>query len=97
MSKQINGRIDLGGPLGASTNGTAQKWQGGKGTFIVSGTTVTLCKLQLQDPNSNWIDVPSTTVSAASAINFDIPPGQIRVVTGAGSAAVSAWAIGRHQ
>jgi hypothetical protein len=71
------GRLDL--LSNASATGAGFTWPGGKGLFMVEATwgggTV---KLQIQSPNSTWIDVPSGSFTANGMFGFELPPGQIR-------------------
>lgn len=64
----------------ASATGTWLQWPGGKGAFAVEATfgggTV---KLQVKGPAGGAIDVSSaTTLTAAGAGIFELPPCEIR-------------------
>jgi hypothetical protein len=84
-------RLDLA--VNVSSTSGSQIWPGGRGVFMVEATwgggTV---KLQIQDPQGTWIDVPSASFTANGMMNFDLPPGQIQAsITTA--TAVYAYAI----
>lgn len=79
-----------------SATGGAEKWYGGKGTFIVEGTfsgaTVTL---QIQSPNGTWISGGSAVALTANGKgDFELPAGQIRAqVSGGPPSAIYAYAV----
>ncbi len=65
----------------ASVTGSLVAWPGGPGMFTAEATfgggTV---KLQAQTSNGTWVDVgPDTTLTAAGAAGFILPPCNIRV------------------
>lgn len=72
----------------ASATGAAVQWPGGRGLFTAAGTfggaTLTL---QLMGPDATtWIAAGAdTTLAAAGAGVFDLPPGQIRVQVAGGT------------
>lgn len=78
----------------AAGNGSAQTLNsGGKYYFMGEGTFGGgSLKLQFQSPQGTWIDVASSTLSAAGAVALDIPSGQYRAVGATGSA-FYAWLI----
>lgn len=79
-------RIDL--LDNASATGGQKTWDGGEGAFLVAGTlggaTVTL---QILGPDgTTWMDVgEDAALTAAGAVGFSLPPGQIRAKVASGS------------
>lgn len=81
-------RVDL--LSNGSATGSGQRWDGGRGSFLVNGTfdgeTVTL---QVLGPDgTTYVDVGTDAALTANGVaNFDLPQGMIRaaVSTGGGS------------
>lgn len=86
--------------VAATAGGADTMWVGGRGSFVVEagawgGGSV---KLQYKSPHGTYIDVPATIVGtpslAADGIcNFELPPGELKVVA-ATATGVYAYAIG---
>lgn len=75
-------------------NSGAKEFFGGSATFAVAGTFGGgTCKLQYSlDLGNNWIDIPNTSFTSNSAINFRCSRGLLRaVLSGAVSPSLSAW------
>lgn len=70
----------------ASATSSAQAWRGGRGVFAAAGTFggATVSLQFLGPDNATWIDAgANTTLTAAGAGLFELPPTQIRAaVTG---------------
>lgn len=78
----------------ASATGSGVSFRGGKAIFMVEATGTGTNKLQIQSPNSTWIDVPNASFTTTTGfISLDLPPGQYRVNV-ATFTAVSAWLFG---
>lgn len=89
------GTITLGSNI-TTSNGDDKVWPGGPGSFIAEATwSGGSAKLQFKSPRGTFIDYPSGSLTANGLINFDIPPGTIRVVV-ATATACYAYAVGRH-
>lgn len=72
----------------ASATGAAKTWDGGRGQFKAlgsfGGATVTL---QILGPDgATWLGLGAdAALTAAGAVNFDCPPGQLRAAVSGGS------------
>lgn len=86
----------------AAATGSAVRWFGGRGVFIVpagtfSGATV---KLQWRIDGTNWLDVDRAgdtyvTLTAAGAGGFELPPCELRAaVTGGPPSGIFAYVKG---
>jgi hypothetical protein len=76
--------------LGAFT-GSSVTWNGGRGTLVLNaaqyGASVLL---QVQNFTGTWVPMNTTTFSVDQAVAFDIPPGQIRMLSTGSSAGMVA-------
>lgn len=71
----------------ASATGSAVQWDGGVGVFSAAGTfSGATVELQMLGPDgSTWITVgPDTTLTAAGAGGFVLPPGRLRALVSGG-------------
>ena len=73
---------------GATTNGSAKVVMGGKYALGVEGTLGAASFLQTLHPSGNW-----ATLGSAITVDtiVDVPPGQVRFITGSGASAVYAY------
>jgi hypothetical protein len=89
-----DGRITLGSAISA-TPSTGTDWAGGRGVFSVPVATFGGGTVKLQwspDDGTTWLDVGTdTTLTAAGAGAFELPPCKIRVNI-ATATAVTAYA-----
>jgi len=84
-------RIRLLDNVTGAGNGSAKRWDGGKGSFIIQGTFGgTTAELQFQTPEGVWIAVSSatSTIGANAHAEFEIPKGQLRAVLTGGTPSV---------
>lgn len=76
--------------LGAFT-GSSVYWNGGRGVLVLNaaqyGASV---QLQVQNYTGTWVAVNSGSFSADQVGPFDLPPGQIRIVSTGSSAGMVA-------
>lgn len=72
--------------LAASSVGTATLWTGGRAVISITadqyGGGVFL---QSQGATGKWISVNGTTYSADQVTAYDLPQGQVRIISNAGS------------
>lgn len=71
----------------AAATSAAVRWPGGKGLFdlvgTVGGATITLQYRAADEVTYNT--VPNCALTAVGAVNFDLPPGMIRVLVAGGA------------
>ena len=80
----------------ASVTGNAASWPGGRGLLMCEGGfTGATVQLQSLSPNGTWLSAPVAGLTAAGALVFELPPGQIRAqVSGGTPSALFAYATG---
>jgi hypothetical protein len=72
--------------LAGSTVGHNVTWNGGRGAIvIVASQYATGLFLAMQAPDGSWININGTTYSANQVTAYDLPAGQYRLVSQAGS------------
>ncbi len=74
----------------ATATGSGREWGGGAGTFCVVGTfSGATVALQMLGPDATtWVTLnngAAVSLTAAGALRFDAPPGQLRASVASGS------------
>ena len=92
-------RLDLAvnNVLYVTTNGVDAPWYGGRGTLIVESSAWGGGSVALQylSPNGTWIGVDASLANftANGMVDFELPPGKIRVLITTATA-VYAYVLG---
>lgn len=77
-----------------SSAGTAQSWQGGRGAIVITADTYGgAVFLQFQAGGGKWLNVNGTTYSADQVTGYDLPAGQVKLVSQSSSVNVNACLV----
>ncbi len=79
--------LNAGSDITGSSVTNPVGWTGGKGVFIINASQYAgLVSVQMQGPSGAWTTLnPGAPFTADSAISYDLPAGQYRLLSTQGS------------